>query len=79
VRALPFIALAIVLVLVLLPMMRRRAVPPARTTPLDQLVKDPVCQTYVVRSRAVHPAPAPEAPYFCSHECARRWVAGSGG
>ena len=78
-RALLIIALVIIVVLVLLPLLRRRAVSAPRTTAPDQLVKDPVCQTYVVRSRAVHPAPAPEAPYFCSQECARRWAAGSRG
>jgi len=37
-------------------------------------VKDPVCQTYVVRSRAVRGRGADGAPYFCSEECARRYV-----
>jgi YHS domain-containing protein len=40
----------------------------------DELVKDPVCQTYVVRSRAVRGHGAADAPYFCSEECARRYV-----
>jgi hypothetical protein len=78
VRALQLAVLVVVILLVILPLLRRRAVPHPRRTAPDQLVKDPVCQTYVVRSRAVHPAPATDAPYFCSHECARRWAAGSG-
>jgi YHS domain-containing protein len=40
----------------------------------DELVKDPVCQTYVVRSRAVRGRGADDAPYFCSEECARRYA-----
>jgi YHS domain-containing protein len=39
----------------------------------DELVKDPVCQTYVVRSRAIRAGGAAGAPYFCSRECARRY------
>jgi hypothetical protein len=45
----------------------RRSVPP----PADELVKDPVCETYVVRSRAIMRA-GPQGPrYFCSDVCAR--------
>jgi hypothetical protein len=32
-----------------------------------------VCQTYVVRSRAVSGGGAAGAPYFCSSDCARRY------
>lgn len=78
-RALQLAALVILIALVLLPLLRRRAVPRPRAAMLDELVKDPVCQTYVVRSRAVHPAAAADAPYFCSLECARRWTTESRG
>lgn len=67
--------LAIVLA-VLRPFLRRPSLgggPP----PPDALVKDPVCQTYVVRSRAIRSAGADASPYFCSVECARRWAAGT--
>ena len=37
----------------------------------DELVKDPVCQTYVVRSRAVSRGDVA----FCSAECASRYAA----
>jgi hypothetical protein len=40
----------------------------------DELVKDPVCGTYVVRSRAVSRGAAEDARYFCSAECAGRFA-----
>ena len=39
---------------------------------LDELVKDPVCQTYVVRSRAVRRDGVGGPRFFCSDECAAR-------
>jgi hypothetical protein len=39
----------------------------------DELVKDPVCQTYVVRSRAIERRRAGQTVYFCSARCASRW------
>jgi YHS domain-containing protein len=50
----------------------RRAGPPAVRH--DELVKDPVCNTYVSRSRAVRRADAAGLHYFCSPECARRYA-----
>jgi len=44
----------------------------ARGAPSDELVKDPVCETYVVKSRAVRRADGDTVRYFCSDECARR-------
>lgn len=41
----------------------------------DELVKDPVCQTYVVRSRAVTRRAEGTTHYFCSPECAGRFRA----
>ncbi len=58
----------------LVPLLRRPALR-ARRAPsalVDELVKDPVCQTYVVRSRAVSGG-ADGASYFCSTDCARRY------
>ena len=43
---------------------------------LDELVKDPVCHTYVVRSRAVRREGADGPRYFCSDECASRAARG---
>ena len=44
----------------------------------DELVKDPMCQTYVVRSRAVAREARGEPVYFCSPECARRYLEATG-
>lgn len=65
----------VILALALLPLLRRgpRTAPPSPLTS-DELVKDPVCGTYIVRSRAVS-RPAAEGPrYFCSAECAGRYA-----
>ena len=72
-RLLPFLIFVIVAVILLLPTLRRFR-PPARrvpTTVRDELVKDPVCQTYIVKSRAVRRADAGGVRYFCSEQCAR--------
>lgn len=65
----------VTIVLLLAPILRRL---PRRPRPVslarDELVKDPVCQTYVVRSRAVTHTAAGQPLYFCSAECARRYL-----
>jgi YHS domain-containing protein len=65
----------VILALALLPLLRRwpRTSPPAPLTS-DELVKDPVCGTYVVRSRAVRRPAAEGSRYFCSTECAGRYA-----
>jgi YHS domain-containing protein len=68
----------VLLLAVLLPLLRRRAVPPRRLAPTDQLVKDPVCQTYVVRSRAIRSEAGGAPVYFCSAECERRFERAEG-
>jgi len=75
-RALSFLVWALVALPVLLPLLRwRRATPSgAEPTPLDELVKDPVCQTYVVRSRAVRRSARGGTRYFCSSACAKRYL-----
>jgi YHS domain-containing protein len=45
---------------------RRSALP-------DQLVKDPVCRVYLLRSRAIRTELHGEPVYFCSVECARQF------
>jgi len=58
----------------LLPLLRRRIPPPpGRPITSDELVKDPVCGTYIVRSRAVNRAVAGGDRHFCSVECANRF------
>jgi YHS domain-containing protein len=39
----------------------------------DELVKDPVCGTYVVRSRAIRDEAGGRSVYFCSPRCAERF------
>ena len=46
--------------------------PPRR----DALVKDPVCQTYVLMSRAVRSEADGAPAFFCSRECAARFQRG---
>lgn len=53
----------------------RRGLPP-RGGHHDELVKDPVCQTYVVMSRAVRSEAGGAPTYFCSRECAARFARG---
>ena len=73
-RLLPILLLLIVVVVLVLRLVSRTrlSAPRARRTLPDELVKDPVCQTYVVRSRAVSRG-GDGAPYFCSTDCARRY------
>ena len=65
-----------VLAILVLTLLRRSGLAPPRmpTGTRDELVKDPVCQTYVVRSRAVRARGADGPPYFCSADCARRYA-----
>ncbi|GBC85455.1 hypothetical protein HRbin11_01905 [bacterium HR11] len=42
--------------------------------PPDVLVQDPMCGTYVPLSRAVRAAGPKESLYFCSRECADRYI-----
>ena len=46
--------------------------PPRR----DELVKDPVCQTYVLMSRAIRSEAGGHLTFFCSRECAERFQHG---
>jgi len=73
-RAIQIVVALAALVILCVPWLRRAPLPTGRSVPApaDELVKDPVCQTYVVRSRAIA-RPGPEGPrYFCSDVCARR-------
>jgi hypothetical protein len=72
-RLLPLLLFLIVafVVLFLLPRVTRLPVRAARRAMPDELVKDPVCQTYIVKSRAIRRAGAGDIRYFCSEQCAR--------
>lgn len=76
VRAISLLVWALVAIPVVVPLFRsRRTAPPAEDRrPRDELVKDPVCQTYVVRSRAVRRAARGGPRYFCSSACAKRYL-----
>lgn len=53
---------------------RRRGTNP----PSVPLVKDPVCGTYVPRSRALAATTAEGTHYFCSDACRERYLRGEG-
>jgi YHS domain-containing protein len=53
---------------------RSRGEPRARRPTFDELVKDPVCQTYVVRSRALPRLVDGVQRHFCSERCARQFT-----
>ena len=75
-RALLLIAALILCVILFSPMLRGwRPRLPGTERP-DQLVKDPFCGTYVLRSRAVRRESGGEALHFCSPDCAARFARG---
>ena len=76
VRALSLLVWVLVALPVLWPLLRsRRSGSRAdEATPRDELVKDPVCQTYVVRSRAIRRSERDGIRYFCSPACAKRYL-----
>jgi uncharacterized protein len=51
---------------------RRRRGVPARGA---AMVRDPVCGTFVVQSRALTAARGGQTAWFCSEDCRRRWQA----
>ncbi len=42
-----------------------------------KMVRDPVCGTFVVQSRALSAARGSETAFFCSEDCRRRWQGGA--
>jgi YHS domain-containing protein len=48
-----------------------------RRAGVDQLVKDPVCETYIPRRKAISRGSGPATRYFCSAACADKFAAGS--
>ena len=53
-----------------------RGAPPRRAG-LDELVKDPVCETYIHRRKAISRGNGPDTRYFCSAACADKYLARS--
>jgi YHS domain-containing protein len=47
--------------------------PRPRVPPPAKMVKDPVCGTYVVQSRALVASRGGETAWFCSAECQQAW------
>jgi uncharacterized protein len=43
----------------------------------DEMVKDPVCQTYIPKSLAIQKTITGEIRYFCSEECVSKFLAQS--
>jgi len=76
-RALLIVAclLLIVMALMRLPTVLRSRLPSAPPR-RDELVKDPMCQTYVLMSRAIREEAGGAPAYFCSRECAARFHRG---
>jgi YHS domain-containing protein len=77
-RALMLLALIAVIVLVAtrLPAAWRARLPSPGGRTSDELVKDPVCQTYVLMSRAIRSEAGGAPLFFCSRECAARFQRG---
>lgn len=47
---------------------------PTRRGGLDELVKDPVCETYIPRRKAISRGSGPALRYFCSSDCADKYA-----
>jgi YHS domain-containing protein len=80
VRVLLIVSILALLAVALWPVIERwlprlRGLARVETRP-DELVKDPVCQTYVVRSRAVRRDIEGHVFFFCSPTCAERYLRG---
>jgi YHS domain-containing protein len=77
-RALLLLTCLVLIVAVLsrLPSALRARRPPPAAPRRDELVKDPVCQTYIPLSRAIRVEEDGTSRFFCSRECAARFARG---
>ena len=75
-RLLVFAGWLVVLAVVFWPFLKRWLIGrvPLRRVLRDELVKDPVCETYVLRSRALTRTVRGTTFYFCSRKCAGRYT-----
>ena len=73
-RAIMILAWLAAVAILLVPWLKSRPTLPRPRAAVDELVKDPVCQTYVVRSRAVTRSAAGVPHYFCSARCADQYA-----
>ena len=75
-RLLVLIGWLFVLFVVLWPFFKRwlARLPRRPGAPKDELVKDPVCETYVLRSRAHTRTVGGKTYYFCGPKCAGRYT-----
>ena len=74
-RLVLILAWVLVVLVILWPHLRRAWTMTRSRRPVlpDQLVKDPVCQVYLLRSRAIRSEQHGVAVFFCSVECARQF------
>ena len=77
-RAAMLLAWLVALAVVAWAVLKRRPASPLPSKVVDELVKDPVCQTYVVRSRALAVSRGGVVRHFCSARCAERDGVGRG-
>jgi YHS domain-containing protein len=75
-RGLVYIAALVLIMIVVSRMLQAWRAPRLRPPRRDELVKDPVCQTYVLLSRAVTTEANGVVTHFCSRECAARFAQG---
>ena len=77
-RGLLYLVALVLVMVVIVPILRawRRSPLSGRPAQRDELIKDPVCQTYVLLSRAVTVEAGGVVTRFCSRECAARFERG---
>jgi YHS domain-containing protein len=75
-RGLLYIAALVLIMIIVSRMLQAWRAPRLRPAQRDELVKDPVCQTYVLLSRAVTTEANGVVTHFCSRECAARFAQG---
>ena len=75
-RLLVFAGWLVVLAVIFWPFLKRWLLgrPGLRRVLKDELVKDPVCETYVLRSLALTRTVGGTTFYFCSRKCAGRYT-----